>query len=130
MKRNTLTLLCGCSGLLLAASAISARATDWLTYGFNVQHTGENPFETVLTPATVRGLHQLWSFDLGAVTIMQPVLAQGVMVNGSPKDLVYMGAEHGDLYALEAATGTLVWQRNLGSQQTRCSDIPDKISRS
>ena len=95
--------------------------------GFNIQRTGENPFESILTPATVGGLHELWSFDLGAVTIMQPVMAAGVVVNGSPKDLVYMGAEHGDLYAIDVVSGSMVWHRNLGSEQTRCADMPDGV---
>src|SRR5450432_1607923 len=110
-----------------SASSSGNTAADWPTYGFNLQRTGENPFESVLTPATVGGLHELWSFDLGAVTIMQPVLAAGVVVNGSPKDLVYMGAEHGDLYAIDVASGAMVWHRNLGSEQTRCADIPDGV---
>jgi len=38
-----------------------------------------------------------------------------------------MGAEHGDLYAIDAASGTMVWHRNLGSQQTRCGDMPDGV---
>jgi outer membrane protein assembly factor BamB len=96
-------------------------------YGFNLQRTGENPFESILTPSTVGGLHELWSFDLGAVTIMQPVMAAGVVVNGSSKDLVYMGAEHGDLYAIDVASGTMVWHQNLGSQQTGCGDMPDGV---
>jgi len=29
------------------------------------------------------------------------------IVNGSSKDLVYMGAEHGDLYAIDVASGKL-----------------------
>lgn len=111
----------------LKTATSSAANIDWPTYGFNLQRTGENPFETTLTPATVAGLHKLWSFDLGAVTIMQPVVAAHVNVNGSAKDLVYMGSEHGDLYAIDMATGTMVWQRNLGSQQTPCGDIPDGI---
>jgi len=115
------------AALGLTVGANPTAATDWAMYGFNLQRTGENPFETIITPSTVAGLHLLWSFDLGAVTIMQPVLATGVIVNGSPKDLVYMGAEHGDLYAIDVASGTMVWQRNLGSQQTTCHDIPDGI---
>jgi hypothetical protein len=70
------------AALGLTVGARRAAATDWLTYGFNLQRGGENPFESVLTPSTVPGLHELWSFDLGAVTIMQPVLATGVIVNG------------------------------------------------
>src|ERR1043166_755909 len=96
-------------------------------YGFDLQRTGENPFETILTPSTVGGLHELWSFDLGAVTIMQPVMAAGVIVNGSSKDLVYMGAEHGDLYAIDVSSGTMVWHQNLGSEQTACGDMPDGV---
>ena len=38
-----------------------------------------------------------------------------------------MGAEHGDLYAIDVASGTMVWQRNLGSQATGCGDIPDGV---
>src|SRR5437660_3016752 len=91
------------AALWLTVGARRVSATDWLMYGFNLQRTGENPFESILTPSTVGGLHELWSFDLGAVTIMQPVLATGVIVHGSPKDLVYMGAEHGD--SIDPATG-------------------------
>jgi len=128
MKRNHFAaLLISLPLLALIPFSSSAANVDWPMYGFNLQRTGENPFESVLTPATVAGLHTLWTFDLGAVTIMQPVAAVGVIVNGSPKDLVYMGAEHGDLYAIDVVTGEMVWQRNLGSQQTQCGDIPDKI---
>src|SRR5207249_11971334 len=112
-------------GLMVGAPRVVA--TDWPMYGFNLQRTGENPFESILTPSTVGRLHLLWSFDLGAVTVMQPVLAAGVIVNGSRKELVYMGAEHGDLYAIDVVSGTMVWHRNLGSQQTRCGDVPGGI---
>jgi outer membrane protein assembly factor BamB len=121
------TLHAGQAGARDLGSSSGATAIDWPTYGFNLQRTGENPFESVLTPATVGGLRELWSFDLGAVTIMQPVMAAGVVVNGSAKDLVYMGAEHGDLYAIDVVSGSMVWHRNLGSEQTRCEDIPDGI---
>jgi outer membrane protein assembly factor BamB len=120
-------LLMVLAGLGLTVDPSPASGTDWPMYGFNVQRTGENPFESILTPSTVGGLHRLWSFDLGAVTIMQPVLATGVIVGGSQKDLVYMGAEHGDLYAIDVASGTMIWHRNVGSQQTSCHDIPDTI---
>src|SRR5713101_7628925 len=120
-------LLMALAALGLTVGASPAAATDWPMYGFNLQRTGENPFESIITPSTVAGLHKLWSFDLGAVTIMQPVLAAGVIVNGSRKDLVYMGAEQGDLYAIDAASGTMVWHRNLGSQKTSCGDMPDRM---
>jgi outer membrane protein assembly factor BamB len=123
--RGALLIALAALGLTVAGRA--GAAVDWPMYGFNLQRTGENPFESILTPSTVGGLRKLWSFDLGAVTIMQPVAAVGVVVDGSLKDLVYMGSEHGDLYAIDVALGTMVWQRNLGSQVTDCHDIPDAV---
>src|SRR5436190_10213428 len=80
----------------------SAAKIDWPTYGFNLQRTGENPSENIITPSTAAGLHKIWDFDLGAIAIAQPVLAAGVTVNGTPKDLVFVGDEHGDFYAVDA----------------------------
>src|SRR4051812_23348528 len=113
--------------LSLTVFASQAGNLDWPTFGFNVQRTGENPFESTITASTVAGLQMHWSFDLGAVTVMQPVLAAGVIVGGLPKDLIYIGSEHGDLYAIDAITGALVWTRNLGSQLTGCPDMPGNI---
>jgi outer membrane protein assembly factor BamB len=100
---------------------------DWSTYGGDAQRTGYNGNESVIGVSNAASLHASWSADLGAVMIAQPVEATGVMVSGSPKDLVYVGTEHGDFYALDASTGAVVWHRNLGSQQTGCGDMPDGV---
>ncbi len=100
---------------------------DWSTYGFNLERTGYNDQETTLGTSNVASLHQLWSFDLGAVTVGQPVSASGVLISGSPTDVVYTGTEHGDFYALNANTGQVIWQRNLGSTQTSCFSTPDAV---
>src|SRR6185369_13368393 len=47
--------------------------------------------------------------------------------NGAMVDVLYVGTEHGDLYALDAANGHVVWHRNLGSQTTGCDDMPDFV---
>src|SRR5690349_16962587 len=78
-----------------ASATGKATGNDWLTYGWDLERIGWNPTETILTPSTVPNLKLKWSFDLGAVTIMQPVLASGVVVNGNPIDVVYIGSEHG-----------------------------------
>src|SRR5207244_12001181 len=96
-------LLMALAILGLTVGASPATATDWPMYGFNLQRTGENPFESIITPSTVAGLHELWSFDLGAVTVMQRVVAARVIVNGSRKSLVYMWADQCHLYALAVA---------------------------
>ncbi len=72
-------------------------------------------------------LGQIWSTDVGAVVAASPVLASDVSVDGTTLDLLYIATEHGDLYALDAATGRVVWQRNLGSQLAACGDMPDGV---
>src|SRR5438477_3597514 len=85
------------AALWLTVGARRVSATDWLMFGFNLQRTGENPFESILTPSTVGRLHLLWSFDLGAVRFMHPGLATGVIVKGYRRDLVSMGPEQATL---------------------------------
>jgi outer membrane protein assembly factor BamB len=118
-----------------STSAATASPTDWATWGFDQARTGRNPFETALDPATVHGgLSQKWTFDAGAIIDTQPTAATGVMVNGSPKDLVFVGTEHGDFFAVNAQDGSVVWSRQgprgtngtLGSETNTCDDIPDK----
>ena len=104
-----------------------AGQVDWPTFGYDISRTGFNPNETTLGVSNVPNLQLIWSFDLGAVTIMQPAVASGVMINGSPVNVLYMGAQHGEFYALNADTGSVIWQTNLGSQATDCFDMPDGV---
>jgi outer membrane protein assembly factor BamB len=94
---------------------------DWTTYGFDGARTGFNPLETELTSENVPSLHVGWTFDLGGVAIDQPLYAAGVMVSGTPTDLVYIGAEDGKMYALNAETGHLVWSSATGTRTTTCT---------
>ena len=70
LARRVGALLVALVALGLTVIDPATAAVDWPMYGFNLQRTGENPFESILTPSTVGGLHELWSFDLGAVTII------------------------------------------------------------
>ena len=79
-KRNLRSAAVAIIVLNFTDLASQAANIDWPTFGFNVQRTGENPFESTITASTVAGLQMHWSFDLGAVTVMQPVLAADVIV--------------------------------------------------
>jgi hypothetical protein len=128
--RPLLTLLI----LLTSSAPLAAYAgVDWLTYGYDGQRGSYNRLEKQLAPATVPGLTQLWSFDAGAydATINphyapllariggQAMVAAGVEVGGTLKNLVVFGDNNGVVYALDAnpptASGSVVWAQPLGN---------------
>jgi len=100
---------------------------DWTTFGFDRQRTSANPSESAITTATVGQLKKLWSYALPApYTNTQPLVATNVVrADGTYGDIVYVGDEHGNLSAVDAATGTRVWSKSLGSAVTNCPDMPD-----
>jgi outer membrane protein assembly factor BamB len=111
----------------LAAAAKTASAISWITQGFNAMRTGYNGREATIGTSNAHHLRKLWSADLGAVMIAQPVEAAGISVNGALRSIIYEGTEHGEFYAIRASTGHVIWERDLGSQATRCFDMPDGV---
>ena len=98
-----------------------------VTYGYGNAHTGYNPAENALGASNAPGLTQLWSFDIGGATISEPMLAAGVQIGATSRDLVLDGSENGTLYAVDAESGSQVWQRDLGAQNTGCQDMPGGV---
>src|ERR1035437_8908520 len=79
---------------------------DWAQFRFVSCHTGFNPYEFVLSPATVRNLHLHWSYQTGGYVWSSPAVANGI---------VYFGSYDNNLYALNASTGVLLWKFVTGS---------------
>jgi polyvinyl alcohol dehydrogenase (cytochrome) len=102
--------------LLVAAPAAAAPCSapppeggDWPAYGRDVENTRNQPAEKDLTPAKVPGLQPAWVFSTsseGDATSLQstPVVAGGC---------VFVGSAKGVAYALDDATGKLVWKTAL-----------------
>jgi putative pyrroloquinoline-quinone-binding quinoprotein len=86
------------SGQKLARKSFLVR-TDWVQFHFGPDHTGLNPYENVLSPATVGGLTLLWSYQTGGLVTSSPAVANGV---------VYVGSWDKNVYALNANTGDLL----------------------
>jgi len=90
------------------------------TYHNDNSRSGVNTQETKLTPAGVN----LVSFGRKAVVpvegaiFAQPLYIDGVtMTDGKTHDLVVVATEHNQVYAIDADTYQIMWQRNfLGSQ--------------
>src|SRR5206468_6794235 len=92
----------------------SAQTSDWSSYLREPQHSSYNQLATAITPANASTLEQDWSFiDPGPTIQGQPdagFYASPTVVNG----VVYIGSNTGVFYALNEATGAVLWQRLLG----------------
>ncbi len=95
--------------------------TGWSTFGFDLQRSGYNPGETVVGPNNVGSLQQVWTFNVGSTMVHEPVYAHGVNVNGTPTNIIYAGSLWGTaMYAINAATGAVVWQNPVASHTYNC----------
>jgi hypothetical protein len=116
-----------CAVLLMIGSAgTTARAasgsTGWPTFGYDVERSGFKP-TTWLKPSNVPKLQPAWTVDLPAVTITTPIVVRRLLVQGTPRTMIFVGTEGGDVVAVNGS-GTVVWQRHLGSVVTTCRAFP------
>ena len=57
--------------------------TNWAQFHFDNCLTGFNPYETILSPATVGNLTVKWSYPTGSVVFSSPSVVNGVVYIGS-----------------------------------------------
>jgi outer membrane protein assembly factor BamB len=91
-------------------SGRSARAkflvnTNWAQFHYCGRREGTNPYENVLSAASVRKMGLDWSYTTGGPVESSPVVANGV---------VYIGSGDGNVYALNARTGAKRWSYPTG----------------
>ncbi len=76
-------------------------------FGFDAQHTHNNPYEHSVNVTNVSRLHQVWA----ASTSNFISQSSPAVVN----NLVYIGSEDNSLYAFDAATGLQKWAAPTGA---------------
>lgn len=84
---------------------------------------GGRVFVTSGLDATATGQHQLWAFDAktGMPVWAQPFRVPGgqiVLIGAATADVVYAESDDGNLYAIDATSGTLRWQLLIHSTQS------------
>lgn len=90
-----------------------------LTYKYDNQRTGENPYERLLTTANVntRQFGQLMSYPVDGQVYAQPLYVPGVTVGGHTRNLVIIATEHDTVYAFDAdrvgANTAPIWHAHL-----------------
>jgi hypothetical protein len=87
----------------------------YLTQHFDIARTGWNPYETILTPANVPNLKQLFAHAVDGTVYAQPLYAHHVLLPGKgAHTVVYAATENDTVYAFDADTNQpALWQRSL-----------------
>ena len=110
MAEDLTTRYTASATLLVTGSAIhtyaSFVATNGIMFGFDAQHVHFNPFEHMLNPTTVGGLTKQWAYNTVGSVFSSPAVAGGTL---------YVGSADGNVYAIDAASGTKKWAYQTGN---------------
>ena len=95
-------------------------ARDWLTWGYDQERTGWNKGETTLSKDNVSRLELKWSTQLSTVpkyvvlsTLTAPLVVEGVSTAQGTKNLVFLVGSDDTVFAIDADTGKISWQKSL-----------------
>ena len=112
---------------VLAIALLSGPAqaqVNVLTWHNDSQHTGQNLQETILTPANVssKTFGKLFSYPVDGMIYAQPLYVQGVTINGTVHNVVYVATENDTVYAFDADSAALnpapLWQTSFATPPT------------
>jgi outer membrane protein assembly factor BamB len=84
---------------------------DWQQFGYDPGHRGLNPLETTLQAGNVATLHLLYKAALPGIVDSAPVFLSGVATEAGLLDLLFVTTTAGQLAALDAASGRVVWMQ-------------------
>jgi outer membrane protein assembly factor BamB len=102
-----------------------AYARDWTTWGYDQERTGWNKGETQLTRENVSRLTLLWSAQLSTPpkdivlsTLTAPLVVEGVSTAQGTKNLVFLLGADDTVFAVDADTGKIFWQKTFPNSAT------------
>ena len=104
-RRPLLLQVLAVAACFLSIPAAPALAYDWLQFGWNPQHSGNNTAESILTQANVSTLVQQYQVTLPAIADGAPVYLAGVTTPGGVKNLLFVTTRNALIIALDAQTG-------------------------
>lgn len=111
-------LLATVLSVLIAPCTALAQATPFAvtTYHYNNLRTGSNPQETVLSAARFpKTFGLLESVAIDDQVDAQPLLVPAEQIAGGTHDVVYIVSENNTVYGIDASSGAILVQRNLGA---------------
>ena len=103
-------------GLAWVALSQSGEGGHWKAAGQNLNNSRSQPNEQIISAANVNTLAAKWVFTTAADVSATPTVAGGA---------IYFPDWAGNLYAVKAANGTLLWSRQISSYD----DFPGAVAR-
>jgi polyvinyl alcohol dehydrogenase (cytochrome) len=106
MWRRTLGTATVCAAVLTAplAAGGATTGTDWSAYGRNPGHSSASFGDAAVTTTNAGQLTAAWQFAPGTRLDASPTVVGG---------RVYIGGRNAMFYVLDAATGALIWKKQL-----------------
>ena len=93
-------------------------SADWLTWGYDQERSAWNRGETTLSKDNVSGLTLLWNAKVSTVpreialsTLTAPLVVEGVTTAQGRKTLVFVVGSDDTVFAMDADSGKVVWQK-------------------
>jgi hypothetical protein len=109
------------------------------TFHYDNSRTGQNPFETVLTPANVNSSQfgKLFSVTVDGYVYAQPLYLSNATISGAQHNVLYVATEHDSVYAIDADNGAVLWRQSfinpgagittLSSSDVACTDLVPEV---
>ncbi len=110
------------------------------TFHYDNARTGQNTQEKVLTPANVNASQfgKLFTTSVDGYVYAQPLYLANVQnIAGGTHNVLYIATEHDSVFAIDADTGAILWQRSfidpsagvttVSSADVNCLDIVPEI---
>src|SRR5450755_4438662 len=102
------------TALACSLTVAPALAYDWLQFGGDPQHSGNNAAEAILSAGNVNLLAQKYQATLPAIADGAPVFLEAVSTPTGVKNLLFVTTRDGRIIALDAQTGATAWSHQYG----------------
>ncbi len=119
----------------ILANLSSGQEVDVLTSHYDKERTGANLHESILNTSNVTPdrFGKLFAADVDGQVYAQPLYVSSIDISGvGVRDVVYAATMHNSVYAIDAVTGSVLWQTSLGpsvpaSNYNCARDVQDEI---
>ncbi len=108
----------GLTAVAFQAHAQSTGAAEWPTGSFDQQRDGWQRNESKITVDNAKNIRLLWKLKtdnktMGMQSFREPLIVAGVNTAAGGKTLAILAGSSDDVYAVDAASGALAWQKHL-----------------